>query len=851
MKVPLFFSGLASKYKGKNCMSIFRRLSKRFQSRVNESSCRFLRRRKLALECLDPRLVLSASPFGAMTQDTGEYLLGSTAVTVVLMESAGAASTEDWDVDGIAAVKAKIDESLQWWQDTIETQSSVHRLSFTTDYQYSDSPIETSLEPIAEKSNAYTTWVNHFLDDIGANTSDGISADVRKFNHTQRVQHGTDWAFTIFVVNDENDSDGMFAEGGSFRRAFAFAGGRYMVVPANRPASSFAHELGHMFWARDEYPGGGSYTDRRGYYNAPNLNAHDNPTEGFVQQPSIMSSGSLLTTSYTSNTSSPSSFEMLGWKDSDEDGVFDVLDVPHTLIGMGQQVGDKYHFEGVASVNTLLNHNSSGFHSDITINDIDVVEYRFDDGNWVVASMPEMPTVDMSFEVTIPAGASQIEVRTRTIDEVSQQTVAASDSFLASVSAKTVGSEHGLAGFVWEDVNANAQWDNGESGVVGMGIRLIDQDGSPLVTSFAHDADSHSDSVTLNSQFDGIQIAAIGTHIINSNVYSRTDDHASTGDRVFANFNAATNSVAKTWGVDSRTLRITFDTPQSAVSIEAIADDAGDVARLEAYDAQGHLLERITSGTLMAGENALLSLLRPTADMAYVIARAHYNTEVLFDNLIVGEKSETITGSEGEFRFAGLPSGDYRVEAGASSGQQFGTPAVAVRTIVGTQPVTDIVFGLEVSPWLNRDNPEDINGDGIVSPIDALIIINDLNQHGARELPVPTDSVEPPPYLDASGDGWVTSIDALRVINLLNSQANAESAGEGEANWKELFDLRNPMDNQGNTEIASGMVGPMESIIQWEPEHDYLYHCQAADLALNLWVAGNDMQMSEDPEELE
>ena len=89
------------------------------------------------------------------------------------------------------------------------------------------------------------------------------------------------------------------------------------------------------------------------------------------------------------------------------------------------------------------------------------------------------------------------------------------------------------------------------------------------------------------------------------------------------------------------------------------------------------------------------------------------------------------------------------------------------------------------------------------------------------------------------------------LINLLNAQANAESAGEGEANWKELFDLRNPMDNQGNTEIASGMVGPMESIIQWEPEHNYLYHCQAADLALNLWVAGNDMQMSEDPEELE
>ena len=135
-----------------------------------------------------------------MIQDTGEYLLGSTAVTVVLMESTGAASTEDWNEDSIAAVKAKIDESLQWWQDTIETQSSVHRLSFTTDYQHADSPVETSLEPIAEKSNAYTTWVNHFLDEIDANTSDGISADVRKFNHSQRVQHETDWALSLIHI---------------------------------------------------------------------------------------------------------------------------------------------------------------------------------------------------------------------------------------------------------------------------------------------------------------------------------------------------------------------------------------------------------------------------------------------------------------------------------------------------------------------------------------------------------------------------------------------------------------------------------------------------------------------------
>ena len=152
----------------------------------------------------------------AMVQDTGEYLLGSSAVTVAFMESTGAASTEDWNSESIANVKAKIEEALLWWQDTLANKSSVHRISFTTDYQYADNPVPTTVEPIAEKNNVYTTWVNDFLDHVAANTSDGISADLRKFNDSQRQQHGTDWGFTIFVVNDENDLDGMFAEGGHF-----------------------------------------------------------------------------------------------------------------------------------------------------------------------------------------------------------------------------------------------------------------------------------------------------------------------------------------------------------------------------------------------------------------------------------------------------------------------------------------------------------------------------------------------------------------------------------------------------------------------------------------------------------
>jgi len=822
-------------------MSILRRMLKCLKMAQRGQRSRHSKRSGLrplsGIERLDARLVLSGSPLGAMVQDTGEYLLGSSAVTVVLMESTGTQSSEDWDAASITAVKNKVDEALVWWENTLNEQSSVHRISFTTDYQYADSPVPTSVEPIAEKSNAYTTWANDFLDVANANTSDGISADVRKFNHSQRILHDTDWGFTIFVVNDANDSDGMFAEGGSFRRAFAFAGGRFMIVPAGRPASTFAHEIGHMFWARDEYPGGGSYSDHRGYYNAQNTNAHDNPTQGFVQQPSIMASGSLMTTAYDNNTSSQSSFEMLGWRDSDGDGVFDVLDVPHTLEGSGQQKGSQYHFQATASVNTMINENSSGFQSDITLNTIDLIEYRFDDGPWVVQAAPGTATTDIDFTVAIPDGAIQIEVRTQSIDSISQQTIAQSTPFVADLQAKTVQAQEGLAGFVWMDSNGDDQWANNENGIQAATVRLVDSDGSPLDLSNAVDADGHADDDVLNSAFSGVSLSAVGTHILNSSIYSREYASASTGERVFANFNAGTNSVVKTWGQDSRTLRASFTDSQSAVSITGIADDDGDVARLEAYNALGQLLERVTSEVMTDGESARLSISRPENDIAYVVARAHYNTEVLFDDLRVGPETETVTDNQGVFRFQSLPAGDYRVEALANDGLQLGTPSILERSFDGQVPVVDLAFGLDSPPWLNTSNSEDINNDGIVSPIDALVVINDLNANGARELPPLTDSVNPPPFLDSSGDGWVTSIDALRVINLLN--ANAEAEGENQPfRWAAEYGATSA---RRNLTAEFPAASDLAETIQLESRNDYRYHCQAVDLTLELWFADKEI----------
>jgi hypothetical protein len=73
----------------------------------------------------------------------------------------------------------------------------------------------------------------------------------------------------------------------------------------------------------------------------------------------------------------------------------------------------------------------------------------------------------------------------------------------------------------------------------------------------------------------------------------------------------------------------------------------------------------------------------------------------------------------------------------------------------------------------------DVSGDGIVSPLDSLLIINELN-FGSLPTTLPTPRPEGivPPFYDTSGDGNITALDALLVIQYLN---NRSPSGEGES----------------------------------------------------------------------
>ncbi len=97
-----------------------------------------------------------------------------------------------------------------------------------------------------------------------------------------------------------------------------------------------------------------------------------------------------------------------------------------------------------------------------------------------------------------------------------------------------------------------------------------------------------------------------------------------------------------------------------------------------------------------------------------------------------------------------------------------------------------ITVGAPIPPThQNAINNADVNADGFVSAIDALLIINRLNTVG----PGPVSALgSPPPFLDVSGDNQISSFDALLVINQLNGGGSAEGelVAEGESNLDAL-----------------------------------------------------------------
>lgn len=732
-------------------------------------------KRRLAVQPLEDRRLLTATPLGATVSDTGEFLLGSVGVVPIFFESDGTIDPEsqDWDSAEIDATLDKITEGVNWWSRMLDTLDTVHSLEFVVDDTFARDPVATPYEPIDRISNDFTRYAGGFLEDQGYGDAGSFENAVHRFNHDQRLRLGTDWAFSIFVV-DASDGTNEFAPGGSFSNAFAYPGGLFFVLPSVRPASTVAHEMGHIFWARDEYPLGGSWTDQRGYYDAQNLNAADNTTAGFEQQISIMRSGEGLRPAYAAEPwetpfSPASTLAMVGWRDSDGDGIFDVADVPLALDGVGYFDGaeQRYHFRGEASAVPLRNQNSWGPQSDITLNRVSRLEYSLDEGPWQTAATPDAQRFEFDLSVEIDEPFETI--RWRVVDDRIGVTSGIAEASRGDVAFST----DAVRGFAFLDLDGDGDREDAESLLPGAAVSIRRADGTSLPSGLLDAASLGGGTVV--GTVEGISLEAEGVVAekdVSVGTLSGSDDRL-----VFRSFDQQRLIETAAWS-DRVKLVSQFAEPAGNVTVRFRALDRLGYGRLEAFDAEGNLIARQTSDGTEPGGAIDVTVSDPGGRIAAVRAFGHADIGMAIESIGHGTPSEQTTDESGGWAFPYLPDGTYRVEiAPPWADQAFDESSFVIDVVDGyADPIRADARPVR-SPRHDESLPADVNGDDRVTALDALLVINDLSRNGARRLAF---SERVGLRVDVNADGSVSSLDALLVINGIARGSQPGSAeGEG------------------------------------------------------------------------
>ena len=200
-----------------------------------------------------------------------------------------------------------------------------------------------------------------------------------------------------------------------------------------------------------------------------------------------------------------------------------------------------------------------------------------------------------------------------------------------------------------------------------------------------------------------------------------------------------------------------------------------------------------------AGDDGVLStgeLLRNESNSITVLASAPGFLDAWFDFNSDGDWDDA---GERVFASVSLNTGanelNVNLPNATTSGEivsRFRFSSTGLSTPGGAAPdgeVEDYVFFVDIGNiWQNPVNPFDVTGDGNVSSLDVLRVIQEINNNLASddvtsELMIPAIDPNTPEsvgFVDINGDGFVTPSDALAVIRAINAGTANDGVAAGE-----------------------------------------------------------------------
>lgn len=140
---------------------------------------------------------------------------------------------------------------------------------------------------------------------------------------------------------------------------------------------------------------------------------------------------------------------------------------------------------------------------------------------------------------------------------------------------------------------------------------------------------------------------------------------------------------------------------------------------------------------------------------------------------------------------------------------------VEVRTLEGDE--LDVIFymsaggvgddlaaptGVVTVTWHNSAEPVDVNGDGYISPLDALLMVTWINENGVGAMG--GEGEAPASFFpDINDDGVVTPLDCLVVFNHLNGSVIVANASDEQLDQADPFAIMAILDDGSLTEDGS------------------------------------------------
>ena len=364
-------------------------------------------------------------PFGGGVADTSRFMVGTVAVALLLPESTGAVdpNLESWTSAEVAQVNARAQAALAF---LAEAEPS-GRLSFVLDLPSAPPPggvpgtIGVGTEAVARFAGA-GGW--NFDDAVwgevlarvgppGGFTAGTIVQRRLEYAAFLRAKHGTNWAIVLLVADNSKSRAG---------RASAMLFGPAAVLFSTVGPSVYAHEIGHLFGARDEYhpDAGQSPTGLMGWLAVANANSQLDDGTGFVDGhgesvPSLMLNNAPTIDPYTRIA--------WGWLDSDGDGVVDLMDAPPRLALGAVSGAGPWELDVVASVAAFSPFGAIGGAAPLSLDAVQGVAWRVlapqGAGPWMPAELTSAPAGEVGAHVSVPAlpeGTWGLEVRATTLE---------------------------------------------------------------------------------------------------------------------------------------------------------------------------------------------------------------------------------------------------------------------------------------------------------------------------------------------------------------------------------------------------------------------------------------------------